>query len=568
MSATEVTTSAFETSTLTFSAFNKWLYENRGASIEEINKRIRECIARTPNGYIIREHNKEGNFRYQALSKSDARAIFDSPITWSTDTEIRCSAKTTKTTRKTIEKSLYAYINNPATSPSLQYYNGLTLLTDDPTMLCDYVPPQGEYDDAFAAKLIEFMRSRVKNKRAFDEEISSHAYRLRHPDAFIEKCFIHHCTDGNSGKSFMAGMLAKMYPRLANVGVQHQQLTEQFNGWAQDYLMIHVEELQGTEYADKNFARVIKQMTTRNTSSRKLYKDTVVGENHAIVGLNTNQADLYGLTDPKDPALVSRLVILQFEKPLTPQQWREEKRKLLICEDEPEYSANYKKIGASLYHYLKDEHGYTIVEGYNPSRYYEAEKEDVIRDLKQVAGSLPERFMSSIGKEGDEAYQAEYRVFTLYFDKRSKDHTPKRVSASRKRLISAWECFMAGRKGSQAKYAFDKSVEPLLILAGFKEKRLTEGLVWYSEDIPKFNDWYDHRAKIETVDMKDYAAIGEDKNEESDDDDDKCGNYVIQLTAARAEIERLKKDNIRLARAVDSLKAELAAATEELEELP
>ena len=209
---------------------------------------------------------------------------------------------------------------------------------------------------------------------------------------------------------------------------------------------------------------------------------------------------------------------------------------------------------------------YEIVEGFNPSRYYEAEKDEVIRELKQTAGSLPERFMNSLGIDGDKSYQPEYQVFTLFTDKRSKDQTPKRVIARHKNLVSAWECFMAGRKGSQAKYAFDKSVEPLLVLVGFKQKRDGMGMIWYTDDMQKFHDWYDHRAKVETVDMEDFQAIGEDKNEESDDDNDQSGNYAIQLIAARAEIERLKKDNVRLAKANDSFKAELDMVTAELEQ--
>ena len=560
MSASEQATSqatGFETSMLTYSEFNEWLFDHRAPNTDELNKRICECIARTANGFITRERTRTG-IRYQAITNTDARSKFACQIL------LRAYGTNGLPSAKAVKCSLFQYLINTETSPHLSHYDGLTLLTDDPHMLCEYVPPQGEPDLKLAENLIEFMRSRVRNTRAFDEEISSHAYRLRHPGAFIEKCFVHHCVHGNSGKSFLAGMLAKMYPRLANAGVQHSQLTEQFNGWAQDYLMIHVEELQGTEYVDRRFATTIKQMTTRNASSRKLYKDTVAGENHAIIGLNTNQSDLYGLATSNDEALLSRLVILLFNDPLTPEQWREEKRKLLICEDEPEYSANFKKIGTSLYHYLKDENGYKIVEGFNPSRYYEPEKQEVLKELRQTAGSVPERFINRLCKSGDKACSEEFPIITLYRDGRKKDSTPSRVTIRHKDLTEAWSAFMVNRKGSQAKYSFDKSVEPLLTRIGFTQKRESRGMIWVCDDIAKFNDWYDHRAKIETVEMKGYEAIGEDINAESDDDDDKCGNYVIQLTAARAEIERLKKDNIRLARAVDSLKAELEEATKEL----
>ena len=514
----QATLSAFETSTFCHDGFSKWLYENPQAAVEEMNQKIIECIARTPHGYIIRKSDKHGNYRYQALSKSDASKLFDVPITFRITTETSSGSKTTRT-EKTIQKSLYQYINTPATSPPLKFYRELTLLSDESDVLSDYVPPQGEVDLKFAEDLIAFMRSRVKNKRAFDEEISSHAYRLRHPGAFIEKCFIHHCIEGNSGKSFIAGMLAEMYPRLADVAVKHHQLMETFSGWAQDYLMIHVEELEGSEYADKKFAQTIKQITTRNTSSRKLYKDTVAGENHAIVGLNTNQPDLYGLINPNDPALISRLVILLFEDPLSPQQWREEMRKLYICKDEPEYSKNYKKIGASLYYFLKDH--YTIIDKYNPSRYYEPEKLEVLKQLRSTTASVPERFMNSLGKMDDKQFEEHgYQVFEMYRDKRCKDDTPKRVIASHKDLSNAWMSFMSSRQGSQAKYSFEKSVESRLTDIGFVQTRIAKGMVWVCENIPKFNEWYDHRIKIETLDdMEEFEKIPPKTSSDNDDDD-------------------------------------------------
>lgn len=496
---------AFQTVPYSFDAFNRWLYSNPEAPVQEVASNLRSCIARTTKGFIIKRQ-MENSWRYEMVPMSQAKTLFGFMVPIEVPTETVVNKQVVKFNKKEY-KSLFAVLTNPLLAPQLAFYNDLELMSSDPNILSAYVPPQGDYDDEFAKELIEFMRSRVRNKRAFDDEISSHAYRLRHPEAFIEKCYVHHSTQGKTGKSFLVETLSLLYPHLANVGVKHTQLTENCSGWSVDYLMINVEELEGTEYVDKKFAGTVKQMTTRNTSVRKMYHDTTSGKNNAILSLNTNQADLYGLATTNDEAVVTRLCILMFEKPLTDQEWDAAFCRLGIHESKPGFQQNRAKMASSLYHYLK--HTYQIVDGYTPSRYNHPEKQDVLRELREKCSSLPLRFINCLAKETEESdsIESQYKVFEMYRDKRSKSNEVKRVVAMKLRLNNAWKSFMEGRRGSQSTYSFEKSVEPLLLHIGFKETRIARGLAWVCEDVAKFNDWYDKRAKPEVLDMSDVEPI-------------------------------------------------------------
>ena len=451
---------------------------------------IFSCTAKmTGGGYILREKQSTG-YTYVAKTSLEIRDIFSMNLKINNGQSIK--------TRK-----LYDIINDKEFNARWKYYTGVKLMSADSYILCLYVPPLHPQADVQKAKdLVEFLRSRVKNPRAFDEYCSSHAFRLRNRNAFIEKVFVFFSIQGNTGKSFTASMFGLLYPNLANTGVKHSQLTETINGWATKYAYIHVEELEGEEYADKKFATWAKQATTRNGSVRLMRTDTFAGENTAIVGI------LYGLMDARDPALVQRLVILEFDSPPTPDEWLETKQYFGVDDSAPNFVDTRNRLAAGLAIYLQTE--YPIVAGFNPCRYSGKDKEDTLKRLRNLRASVPEQFINQLDKlqtcckndEYDPRVPAEYRVFDYVHDKRSKDSDKSlRVIARISSLREAWRKHQADKTGSQASYKFETSVVPLLEQIGFTKVHTRSGDAFSCTDVAKFEEWYAGRNNLETLEF-------------------------------------------------------------------
>ena len=110
---------------------------------------------------------------------------------------------------------------------------------------------------------------RLRNPSPLHELLSSHAYRFRHANTFIEKFFIHFSKESTTGKSLLAAILGIMYPRFANLGASPDQFESKFNGWINEYLMIQIEELQNENYRNHNFEGVLKRITTKHGSDKR-----------------------------------------------------------------------------------------------------------------------------------------------------------------------------------------------------------------------------------------------------------------------------------------------------------
>lgn len=485
-------THPFETSTRTIDAYKESVNANMRA--DEHAEWIRETVAITTEGFIVRRRHNNG-FYLAELNENGLRTILN--FTIAIETETVSTKGDTRTTTINIRKyKIMDLITDISMRPDMKFYDGMELFTSDPHKLSRYVPPiYPEIDTAWAKRWLEFLRSLVSNQRAFDEEISSHAFRLRYPETFIEKCFVHYSKKGNTGKTTLAWTLSLLYPKLSNPAVNHKQLTETINGWTTDYMMIHVEELQGNEYADKSFAQWIKQATVRSASIRKMHQDTVAGQNNAIIGLNTNQTDLYGLATTSDGAVQERLVILDFKDTgMDDVKWMAKYTEYGLNNTHPKFSAQVEKFAASLYHYLRYE--YQIVEGFNPNRYYQPDKAAILKRLCEESGNLPTMFVNILGTREDELYdnyEAPYDVFYLMRDNRSNNNEPKKVIIKLKELKSAWKKFLDEMGRDTTTYTLDKSVFPLLKNIGFEYGRKEYGMGFEISDYAKFNGWLSSR---------------------------------------------------------------------------
>ena len=228
------------------------------------------------------------------------------------------------------------------------------------------------------------MRSRVVNEKPLMEELYSHAYRLRNPSAFIEKFFIHH-GPGSSGKSFLAGGLAKIYPQLANPGAETDKATkDMFNSWLSENLMVHFEEADTDNYRNREFETLVKRITSPAGSSRAMYQTTKAVEHTAIVGMNSNDPTLFGLIRA-DEATLSRLVIIEFKERDFPEaRWNDYKDQFYGNPD----------FAYSLYYYLKND--IEIPEDFHVNRYRSQEKDEFIQNARQRSRNSVELWVESL----------------------------------------------------------------------------------------------------------------------------------------------------------------------------
>ena len=494
----------FNTSTYTVDEYKIDANTNPDMSIEQHAEKLCKCVASSTIGFIVKRRTPTG-YEYQEMR---ARELKDTVLSFSIpfvkETKKVDSRGNVYVANSEIKfKNVVDVISDPQSRPNLAYYDKLVLVAQSKHELGRCVPPLGPYDDALGERLIQFLRSRINNTRAFDELISSHVYRLRHPDAFIEKCFVHYSPQGNTGKTFLAGMLGMLYPKAANVAVKHSQLTENINGWTANYMMIQVEELEGNEYLTKEFQAWIKRATVRDTSIRVMNKDAYAGQNNAIIGLNTNKTDLYGLVYG-DEALISRLVILDFKEPLTPEEWTNIKISFGLDEKDEQYREHKQFLASSLYHYLK--YSYDIIDKFDPCRYYNSEKDELIKRLRSSAGSVPDAFVNQLEKITPENRTQINAVFEAVKKKSGEYKDKVMVMIRASNIRSAWRSFLQGKRGNQANYSFEKSVEPLLENIGFIKRHTREGEAWLCH-IEKFNEWYDNRLQTESIDIEEDEII-------------------------------------------------------------
>ena len=349
-------------------------YKRNSSSFNNIDEHIAalmKCVANDTNGgYFVRKFNgKDNNVHYEHLSLRGLKDCFDD-----LKVNIKLSdaeKKKLKEQKKAIkEYKTYSLVNLLTTNTykdRLSYFDGSAILSDNENVLELFIPPSGEYDRSLIENFIEFMKSRVIHEKPLMEELASHAYRFRHKSAFIEKFFVHYEEKGESGKSFFTGCLASMYRNYANVAATPEQVvSDMFNSWQKNLLMLHMEEVQNENYRNKNMERVIKRLTTLESSGRGMYKETESVKNQAIVGFNTNQSDLYGLVRA-DKATLSRLVIIEFKPKTDDINWDEAKETFI----------NNKNFAYSLYRYLLDD--FEMPNYFNTCRYSSSEKDEFIR---------------------------------------------------------------------------------------------------------------------------------------------------------------------------------------------
>ena len=180
--------------------------EPRFTTIEQHEQALRQCIARTVRGFIVK-YRERASFRYEILNGTQLASILSFFMPYTKTTPAHTSSAGRAIAAKTTEARYNPYkdsLTNARYQVQLAFFGETALISADPHVLSLYVPPTGPYDRNIIVRFIQFMESRVNNPQALHEELSAHAFRSRNPDIFIRKVFIHYSAQGNSGKTFFA----------------------------------------------------------------------------------------------------------------------------------------------------------------------------------------------------------------------------------------------------------------------------------------------------------------------------------------------------------------------------
>jgi hypothetical protein len=319
-------------------------------------------------GYFVKEWHRERNlndepryndFKYVSVDGRYIANALDKTITVPTSAAERERQREGK--RKITEfkeVNIAALLKKDIYRKHLASYRGSVLWSNDEYRLSRFKPPAGNYNREIVEYFIKLMKSRVINPKAWEEELASHAYRIqRDGNVFIPKYFVHVDPNGHAGKSFNATAFAQMYgERFSNAGATVANMVDTYNSWIFDLLYVNFEEVQYSNGRGFDIRDKLKQLTTKNASKRDMYKVTETAEHKAIISINTNQTDLYGLVNG-DPADLRRLVIIEFKEATEDviNKW----------ESVVDTTIHNNDFGYSLFHYLA--YDYKIPEWFKPT---------------------------------------------------------------------------------------------------------------------------------------------------------------------------------------------------------
>ena len=364
----------FEEDTYTFTDFDRDAPKLR--SLVALYKALSRCVAiHLGKGYIVRTL-KDGKITNECVSRTTFQQNYKINVEYRpTEAEKQKMKDNHHAVKDTISSDTYKLVISPKFKNYATKYKDVSIMSNDKEILSMYRPPaKTQYKPDLIEEWMQFYYDVLYNEEPFTELLDSLAARFRNPNTFIEKFFINY-GKGHNGKSFLTYCLSLLFPNYSNVAVQLEQIeNDMFNAWLTENLLVWLEEAQQTNYQTKNLDQRIKQLTTKTISVRGMQKQTRSARNWAIMGMNTNSKDLYGLVRG-DEALIERLVILHFKDDVD--------RKYIdtTCAT----FANDPCFAYSLWYYLMYEH--PISDGFSPVRYHGKEKREFIQRAKVEAGN-------------------------------------------------------------------------------------------------------------------------------------------------------------------------------------
>ena len=465
---------------------------------------LAQCVAIKQNGEYIVKERKENTYIYRVIKRQELAERLWANYKVEKDDEYGDS-KTSSFDPMKLFKS------GEARAKYFAFYDDIQLLSNDENTLNQYVPPQSDTapNPELIERFITFFKGRLYNPEALDEELAAHAFRLRNPAVTISKIFIHYSKEENTGKTFLMSAFHELYPSLSMVGIKSKEVKSNFDGWMTEYLNLGFEELENEEYRNQFFETFIKQITSEHTSKRKMYHDTEAAAYKCIVSLNTNSEDLYGLIRADKPTR-SRLVILEFKPKPTETEWEEFKNSVGLNKKSRDYEKTRRAFAASFYHYLR--HTYEIPHDFNPNRYYNEKKDELIERLRTNSNRLPMRFIKALCLKSERFGTGKDIKIPILTMKISKDTRIKYISVLKQDLENKFDRFTEAlpKTNNERKLYTSQAVI----------KELTEGLKWVSYHTNKgaafkieqeqFDRWKASQSTDETEEMENVSDTDSD----------------------------------------------------------
>ena len=330
----------FKTSDYTFDLFQKESFD----SLEELLEKLRLCVAiNLKGGYILRTN--EG---YLLKKLSDITADYNRIYTFEDgEVELEAKVKNHKNKSSGSSVSLSTILKTQSMIANFESYNGTSTYTRKEDVLSLWIPPmKTDYNKDFVLKFINYYITRAKHEKPIKHFFDCLAFKLRNPESFLVKFFIQYGT-GHDGKTMLIELIDDMFGNFSMIGTQAQFTKDEKNSWQQGMMFEWMEEAED-DYGTKNLSTAIKLMTSRKIGRRGMYKELAKGTNSAIVGMNTNKANLNGLKNC-EKAVKDRLVIIEYKE--------DNKEFSELVDGLSDYIlANHEEFIYSFYYYLLNDH--------------------------------------------------------------------------------------------------------------------------------------------------------------------------------------------------------------------
>ena len=494
-------------------------YKNKGRFLTDINDHyslLQQCVAISESGYIVKK-KIYNSYRYEEISPAKLKDSLDGAATikHTETTRDKVTQQITEHTTYRLFKPMDA-IQHGSLRQKLAFYSKTDLYSDEEGVLSRYVPPRGEPNNELIEKFIKFFESRVYNPVALHDMLSAHAFRLRHPSVKIEKAYILYSPPpGNTGKTFLSSAIDGLYPELSILGAREAEARSQFNTILYDYLNVNFEELENDNYRNQFFETYLKQNTNRKGTKRAMYHDAVAAEIRAIVSLNTNSKDLYGLINAKDE-VISRLCILSFKPAPSNAEWEQFKTEMGLNSSKSNYTKSKHAFDAAFWHYLKYTYSnpyLSSMDAYNPVRYTGSDRDEIIKQLRSTVDRLPQRFLAQLTVKANPVADLSEVHKTFAVLRRMKDL--KRGSVlfiANKDLETCWNSYMQSLNANDRGKYTCQSVRDEMIRIGFVGKQ-TNSSRGYAITLEEYEQW---RHNQQTTVANDDDDVLVDESEESD----------------------------------------------------
>jgi hypothetical protein len=150
------------------------------------------------NGVVLKKRNERGVIQYKFISGTEASNY------------LKLKSKIISN-RGFITILPNKLLSDSEFVPFFAHYDEMDIYSSNPNFLNRFRLPQGTLMPNLGQSFIEFWRTRIENTDALEELFSSHSYRFRNPEVFIEKAFIQYDPLGGAGKSTLSYMLGLMY---------------------------------------------------------------------------------------------------------------------------------------------------------------------------------------------------------------------------------------------------------------------------------------------------------------------------------------------------------------------